>query len=829
MISARNLGFTLALALAALVAALAVVIVNTPRYVRAAIPASSGPCVAGWREMPIPNDVFISTPFEVVTRNGTQAWILGGTNEGLLALKWNGSSWKQRAAGTTGHRGLVGGASTGSDKVLAVGYYRPNIGNGNGALKPISGRVVSSNWRGRTVPDPPGPRATLTDVINLRGGKAWAVGTRLDGGRLRAYAARWNGSRWNRNEPRAGTGSGLLAVDKTPSGTVWAVGWKEAGPGRPRPYIVKRTNTSWKKVKAAAIEAGPAILTDVDFRYGRDGYAVGYITPQGSDQHKVMLQHWDGEQWSQVDLPWADDFAAVPRSISLGGPGELWIAGAKTAIDKREPRGFIAHLKDGSWDVDVLDTPVGVRSEVMDVAATSYGAVAAANVGSSLLVLQSCGESALAAAGATTGHKVRISNMKARREAVDEVHIREAPGTADPASTSAFSTAGGDDGAITIAAPVKPRGFKVVNKASSSGLYQWTNTYDGFVADFDDNGRLDVFYSRHGTIKPRLAMNSAGRFSNASTAAFSAIDRHGCDRADADRDGHKDIICAVGASRGKAVKRHELSLAPNKASRELVRGGLGISDPLGRGRFAAFIKLDGDAYPEVFIANAPDRNDGMPGYNRFYRNVRGTFVPAPNVGLDSSHGAECLQAADFDQDGDEDLVYCTQYGFSGRAAGLRFMRNERGQLKDRTSALNIKPIGDIDFAFADVTGDGRRDLIQLSPTKLRVSKWTSSGYRKIHEAKISHTWAVAAGDASGDGKADIYVMRGNDAANKPDRLLVSKNSGRNYTSVKIPQTTKGSADDVLAFDYDKNGRVDFVVLNGRKKAGPVQLLASFAD
>jgi len=829
MITARTASLMLGLTLAALVAAVALLLISTPRYTRAAIPATNGPCVAGWREMSVPNSVFISTPFEIITRNGKQAWILGGTNEGILALKWNGSTWKQRASGSNGHRGLVGGVRTGTDKVLGVGYYRPNIGNGNGALKPISGRLISGSWKGRTVPDPPGPRATLTDVINLPGGKAWAVGTRLDNGKLRAYAVKWNGSRWNRNEPFGGTGSGLLATTKTPSGTVWAVGWKEASLGRPRPYIVKRTNSSWKKIKAAAIEAGPAVLTDVSFRFGRDGYAVGYLTPQGSDRSTAMLQHWDGEEWSLVDLPWAADFAAIPRSVSVGSDGELWIAGTKTAINKREPRGFIAHLKDGSWEVDVLDTPVGVRSEVMDVAATSFGAVAAANVGSSLLVLQSCGNTSLATASASSGHKIEISNMRARRDAIDEADIRELPGTADPGSSGGFSIAGEDDSAITIAAPVNPSGFRVVNRASSSGLYQWTKTYDGFVADFDGNGRLDVFYSRHGTIKPRLAMNTSGHFNNAATSAFSAVDRHGCDRADADRDGNKDILCAVGASRGKAIKRHELSLAPNKASRQLVRGTMGISDPLGRGRFVAFIKLDGNAYPEVFIANAPDRNDGFPGYNRFYRNVRGKFVPAPSVGLDSTHGAECLAAADYDQDGDEDLVYCTQYGFSGRAAGLRFMRNEGGKLKDRTGALNIKPIGDIDFAFADVTGDGKRDLIQLSTTKLRVSKWTSYGYQKIYEAKIAHPWAVAAGDASGDGKADIYVMRGSDSANKNDRLLVSKNGGRNYTSVKIPQTTKGSADDVFAFDYDKNGRADFVVLNGRQSAGPVQLLASYPD
>ena len=79
---------------------------------------------------------------------------------------------------------------------------------------------------------------------------------------------------------------------------------------------------------------------------------------------------------------------------------------------------------------------------------------------------------------------------------------------------------------------------------------------------------------------------------------------------------------------------------------------------------------------------------------------------------------------------------------------------------------------------------------------------------------------MAAGDASGDGKADIYVVRGNDKNNKPDRLLVSKNGGTKFASVKIPRRTKGSADDVFALDYDKNGLTDFVVLNGRTRGRP---------
>ena len=70
-------------------------------------------------------------------------------------------------------------------------------------------------------------------------------------------------------------------------------------------------------------------------------------------------------------------------------------------------------------------------------------------------------------------------------------------------------------------------------------------------------------------------------------------------------------------------------------------------------------------------------------------------------------------------------------------------------------------------------------------------------------------------------------MRGNDKRNKPDRLLVSRNGGTRFASVRIPGTSKGSADDVFALDYDQNGHVDFVVLNGRVRPGPVQLLASF--
>lgn len=805
------------------------------RVVLAAPRPAATACVNGWREMAIPDGVFISTPFEVITREDKPAWILGGANSGVLALRWNGSSWKRSAGTTSGHRGLVGGALLRDGGVLGVGYSRPLVGEGEGALEPISGRISGSSWRSRAVPDPPGERASLVDVVALSRGRAWAVGTRLQAGRLHAYATRWTGRRWVREDPATGATGGLTAIERTPSGAVWAVGWKAGGSGLSRPYIVRRARERWQTVPAPQLPGGTAVLTDVTFRNSRQGWAVGYLAARGADRHEAILIHWNGKRWARQDLPWANDAASVPRAVSVGDRGDLWVAGTQPANDQREARGFIAHLEGGSWDVDVLDVPGTVRSEVMDIAVTRWGALAVGSVAASLIVLASC-DSAIAspAARATSpaarqgSSRIAVSDLRARRRTANGPWAEDADdGVTASIAAGTISVAGGR--IPTLPPPVAPRGFRVRDVAAATGLAQTTTTYGGFATDLDGNGYRDVFYSRHGGLRPRLAMNEGGSFSNASTEAFSSLDRHGCDTADVDRDGNKDILCAVGAQRGKAIRRNELSLAPDKPSRQLVTGSLGISDPLGRGRLVAFMRLDDDAWPEVFIGNAPDRDDGLPSANRFYRNEGGRFVPAPGVGLDRAHGATCAEVSDVDGDGDDDLLYCTSYPFGGRKAGVRLMRNQGGRLVDRTSALHIKPMGEIDALMADVTGDGRRDLVQLHPQLLRVSKATARGYRRIFEARTSAADAVGAGDVDGDGVADLYIVRGDDARNRRDLLLVSREHGRSFVSVRIPQTTKGSADDVIALDHDRNGLTDFVVLNGRQKAGPVQLLAAFPE
>jgi hypothetical protein len=404
-----------------------------------------------------------------------------------------------------------------------------------------------------------------------------------------------------------------------------AVGWQEAGLGRPRPYAVRLAGGRWESIAISSLPRGSAVLTDVELASARKGWAVGYLVARRSDRHIVFLLRWDGRRWSREPLPWADEVAAVPRSVSVGSDGRLWIVGTQTPNDQRDSRGFVAHRPEGTWQVDVLGVPPDVRSEVMDVAAIRSGAVAAASVGASLLVVRTCQASATSGSRKAGVARIKVGHMKARRKArADEDALSYFDGQA--ASASAISIAG-IGRARRLPAPVAPIGFYLQDVAAQTGLAQWTPTFGGFSADFDDNGYRDVFYSRHGDLLPRLAMNGPSGFVDAPTDAFSVVDRHGCDSADVGLDGNRDILSAVGASRGKAVKRHELSLAPDKDTRALANATQGISDPLGRGRDIGFLHLDPDPYPEAFITSAPDREDGLPSYNRFYRNQGGTFVP----------------------------------------------------------------------------------------------------------------------------------------------------------------------------------------------------------
>jgi hypothetical protein len=142
--------------------------------------------------------------------------------------------------------------------------------------------------------------------------------------------------------------------------------------------------------------------------------------------------------------------------------------------------------------------------------------------------------------------------------------------------------------------------------------------------------------------------------------------------------------------------------------------------------------------------------------------------------------------------------------------------------------MGIREIAEVDAELLDLDGDRHLDLVQLSPTKLRVSVQRGGRFKTVYERALTHGHAVAGGDANGDGRDALYIVRTHGVRNHPDVMLLNRDAGRSWSSVFIPQASRGAGEDAVAIDHDGNGFEDFLVLNGFNARGPVQLIAFFA-
>lgn len=220
--------------------------------------------------------------------------------------------------------------------------------------------------------------------------------------------------------------------------------------------------------------------------------------------------------------------------------------------------------------------------------------------------------------------------------------------------------------------------------------------------------------------------------------------------------------------------------------------------------------------------------DGQPSLNRAYlRTGAATFEATEIPGFDSGLATEALDIADYDGDGLEDvlLVYWDKRAVAP-TAGIRLYRNEPGTtFTDVTVETGIESIGERDALLVDLDGDERPDLVQLSSDRIVASLAQGGRFERAYERAVSDGTALAAGDADGDGDIDLYVLQGKSDGGAHDIILRSDGNGRSFIPIDVPEVRGGSEDDVIALDYNADGRTDFLALNGRNsERGPVQLV-----
>lgn len=756
--------------------------------------------------------------------------------------------------------------------------------------RPLVMRHLADGWQGMPVPvlsDDDG----LTAIAGRARGNVWAVGFTGREGTSRPYAMHWNGKRWTLDRPRmrGSAGSGFTDVTMDDDGRTWAVGFRGRSRGGNRPLVVRRVSRSWVRMDPSAVGSRSMTLRAVGRTPSGGLWAVGYWVRR-SRVEPLVMRHREG-RWKRMPLPPIEGEAALADVIAVSG-SEAWAVGYQRTAEATLPlvlrwdgsRWDRAPAPDSGGDPALLlalSAPssggvwaVGSR---WDPGANAYRSLAAWWDGRTWVAVPSAdgGKELHGVAGApdldgwVAGRSQRgglLSRVCLEPSAgLFGGHDPDEEAVTDDASPPTKETGSERASALTVASPsgrsAKIRAARAGQAARTgqarrsgsarsprvrplpkagphpdvvardmtraAGIAGRQLTYGGVVADFNADGLDDLFIGGH-SLPGRLWLNRGGRFEEHTALQMPRVDRHGCAVADVDGSGLPDLVCTVGASRGSGLKANELWIDPGGPEPREAAGPAGLFDPTGRGRLVTLLRVDDDEHPDVIIANAPSRVDGLPSPSRLFMGApEARFAARSRTGFDALIGARSLQAADLDGDGRDELLLVAHDDQYPGMTGIRIYLNTGKGLVDATARLGVRRMAERDAHFVDLDGDGRQDLVQLSGRRLRVSLWRDGRFRRVYERGVTEGVALASGDVNGDGFNDLYILRGSWTRNAPDKVLVNTSRGRRFRSVMVPQVTSARPESVLAIDHDANGLTDFVVLHGRGGPGPVHLVAFF--
>jgi len=160
---------------------------------------------------------------------------------------------------------------------------------------------------------------TMLNSIARRGSQAWAVGvtdTSPEASRS-PIALAWRDGSWTRMPIARQAGEhGLLGVDRSTSGRLWAVGYRQTSSGY-RPLLLSWQGRRWEAGSLGAIGKRGGALVGIRARSDGATFAVGYAVDRIGQRPLVVRRTSSG--WSASKLP-------VPKRVT----------GALLAVDARD-------------------------------------------------------------------------------------------------------------------------------------------------------------------------------------------------------------------------------------------------------------------------------------------------------------------------------------------------------------------------------------------------------------------------------------------------------------------------------------------------------------
>lgn len=376
-------------------------------------------------------------------------------------------------------------------------------------------------------------------------------------------------------------------------------------------------------------------------------------------------------------------------------------------------------------------------------------------------------------------------------------------------------------GACTGSPAEDPNAAGLIGKdvAEAAGLAAPSQTHgENCVADMDEDGLLDVVLSFHAGVWPLMRGRPDGVFEQAPELDLTSRDRHGCAVADFDGDGRLDIYFSIGGCRGACEAPKELWIQQPDGTFVDEAASWGISDPGARGRVPLVLDVNGDARPDLFTG--AEVGVDFPSLSRLWINA-GDHFELDDGPLTDDVGNLCAAAGDLDGDGLDEVAICTPED------GFHVYRNQGGVYVEATAELGLEDFGRRNAEFVDLDGDGDQDLATV--TRSRVQVYPNEGgvfAAPTFDVVAKDGKDIAFGDLDGDGDLDIYIQEGADSEDR-DRVYMNDGTSRQFSlGPDVPRADAGAGDSVVVFpDWRGSGRDAFLVNNGfQESPGPRQVI-----
>ena len=384
------------------------------------------------------------------------------------------------------------------------------------------------------------------------------------------------------------------------------------------------------------------------------------------------------------------------------------------------------------------------------------------------------------------------------------------------------------------------------------------------IGDIDEDGNADIVTANAGSRDASVLLgNGSGQFA-APVAHAIGVDAEpfGLALGDANGDGHVDILTANPGDDGSPFPPPELEgsvslLAGDGAGGFAAASLLPLGGGDGRAHAVALGDVTGDGHPDI-VASRPNANavsvipgDGAGGFQPAFLRPTGvgpnaltladangdaridvvtanavgatvSVLPADgagSLGFPGRHAAgrypHGVVAADFDGDGHIDVATANAFGND-----VSVLRNDGigGFLPAQSHAVGASPTN---IVSGDVDGDGHIDLLTANLGGGDVSVLLGDGAGGFATAQsfpvsasFESPYALALGDANGDGHLDVATANTN-ISNESLSLLLGDGNGGFGAATALPLGDPGyySPQGIAFADVTGDGHDDIVSAN----------------